>query len=73
MLRPDKRNWNLFGIYCIKKIVQYYRSNLEKLCSNDFPEKASHYHEIIRLFFSFSEIYPQAGLAKTKITIWRKI
>jgi hypothetical protein len=53
MLRTDKRNWNLFRIYCIKKIVKYYRSNLEKMCSEGFSEKASHYHEIIRLFFYY--------------------
>ena len=53
MLRPDKRNWNLFGNYCIKEIVKYYRSNLAKLGTEDFSEKASHYHEIISLFFYY--------------------
>ena len=44
---------NFIRGYVIDNFNKYYRSNLEKLCSEDFSEKASHYHEIISLFFYY--------------------
>jgi DNA-binding transcriptional MerR regulator len=39
--------------YVINNFNRYYRSNLAKLRPEDFSEKASHYHEIISLFFYY--------------------
>jgi DNA-binding transcriptional MerR regulator len=39
--------------YVVNNFNKYYRSNLAKLCTEDFSEKASHYHEIISLFFYY--------------------
>ena len=39
--------------YIVDIFNRYYRSNLAKLRPEDFSEKASHYHEIISLFFYY--------------------
>jgi DNA-binding transcriptional MerR regulator len=39
--------------YVDNSFNKYYKSNLEKLRSEDYSEKASHYHEIISLFFYY--------------------
>ena len=39
--------------YVVNSFNKYYESNLEKLCSEDYSEKASQYHEIISLFFYY--------------------
>ena len=39
--------------YVVDNFNRYYRSNLAKLRPEDFSEKASHYHEIISLFFYY--------------------
>jgi len=39
--------------YVDNSFNKYYKSNLEKLHSEDYSEKASHYHEIISLFFYY--------------------
>ena len=44
---------NYIRDYVVNNFNKYYRSNLAKLCSEDFSEKASHYHEIISLFFYY--------------------
>ena len=44
---------NFIRDYVVNNFNKYYRSNLAKLCSKDFSEKASHYHEIISLFFYY--------------------
>ena len=44
---------NFIRGYVVDNFNKYYRSNLEKLCSEDFSQKASHYHEIISLFFYY--------------------
>ena len=44
---------NFIREYVINNFNRYYRSNLAKLRPEDFSEKASHYHEIISLFFYY--------------------
>jgi hypothetical protein len=44
---------NFIRDYVVNNFNKYYRSNLAKLCSENFSEKASHYHEIISLFFYY--------------------
>ena len=39
--------------YVDNSFNKYYKSNLEKLRSEDYSEKASQYHEIISLFFYY--------------------
>ena len=39
--------------YVDNNLNKYYKTNLEKLRSEDYSEKASHYHEIISLFFYY--------------------
>jgi hypothetical protein len=39
--------------YVDNSFNKYYKSNLEKLRSADYSEKASQYHEIISLFFYY--------------------
>lgn len=39
--------------YVVSSFNKYYESNIEKLCSGDYSEKAGQYHEIISLFFYY--------------------
>jgi len=39
--------------YVVNSFNKYYKSNLEKLHSEDYSEKGSQYHEIISLFFYY--------------------
>ena len=44
---------NFIRDYVVNSFNKYYKSNLEKLRSEDYSEKASQYHEIISLFFYY--------------------
>jgi DNA-binding transcriptional MerR regulator len=44
---------NFIRGYVDNSLNKYYKTNLEKLRSEDYSEKASHYHEIISLFFYY--------------------
>ena len=37
--------------YVVSVLKKYYESNLEKLTSKEYVERASQYHEVISLFF----------------------
>ena len=48
-----KKISNFIRGYVVNSFDKYYKSNLEKLRSEDYSEKASQYHEIISLFFYY--------------------